>query len=119
MIMRAVNGVRLEAISASSARELPEGTHLIAEQIWHDKDYKVSRREYYRIRVESRRTVAGPDVAMVSDPDSVWPDLPVWQGGWLWLMDRLNIGFWREVQDDGREDDVYVLQAHAHRAEGR
>ena len=105
MLMRTVNGMRLESVSASEARDLPEGTHLIAEQIWRDNQYKVRRSEYYRIRVVHKHTVAGPDVAMVSDPDSTWPDLPVWQGGWLWLMSRQDIGFWREAQ---RYDDRVV-----------
>lgn len=96
-----VNGIRLEPIGAFSARKLlPEGSIVIVEQVWRDKDYHITRRSYYRCRIEYKKTVAGIDVAVKAEPDSTWPEIPIWQGGWLWLeASSSGISYFKVIEE--------------------
>ncbi len=81
-----VNGYKLNVISAHEARKLPEGTVLIVERLSRDfKTYEIKERHYFRVRTQYRKTVAGQDVAIRSEPDSEWPEIPLWQLQWIWL----------------------------------
>ena len=96
------NGYRLAVIDANEARKLPEGSVLIVHRVWKDfRTNKMLREAFYRVRTQYRRTVAGPDVAIASEPDAEWPEIPVWSPPWLWLEGRMDMGYYRV---EGRVD---------------
>lgn len=96
-----VNGHRLRSVSAVEAGQMPDGTVLIQERVWRDaRTWEVTRRAFYRVTVERRRTVGGEDVAVRWAPDSDWPEMPTWQGDWIWLSGGgLNEGYFVEVEE--------------------
>ena len=81
-----INDCRLTPIEPHRARKLPEGTVLIVERVWRDfKTWKVTRRAFYRVITQYRKTAAGLDVAIRSEPDATWPEIPTWASDWIWL----------------------------------
>lgn len=95
-----VNGHRLRSVSAVEAGRMPDGTVLIQERVWRDaRTWEVTRRAFYRVTIERRRTVGGEDVAVRWAPDSDWPEMPTWQGDWIWLSGGgLSEGYFVEVE---------------------
>ena len=81
-----INGIRLTPIDAYKARKLPENTILIVARYYRDfKTYAITERHYYRARLVRRKTIAGMDESIVSEPDCNWPEIPPWHRGWIWL----------------------------------
>ena len=79
-----VNGYRLTPLDYIRARDLPDGTEVIVQRLCRDfKTYAVTEKHWYRAELARRKTVGGPLEYVRSSPNADWPEIPVWQQGWI------------------------------------
>lgn len=92
------NGYHLEPISAYEARKLPDGSVLTYMRYWVDEHYKTTKREFYRVTIETREIVGGTDQATRWTPDADFPTMPCWE--WTWLSESFGHSYLRIMTEE-------------------
>lgn len=77
--------------------DLEDGQEIIYEQKrWHrQKGYPVES-TFYRTIVGHHRTVSGDMFHLVPEPDLNFPNIPPWQGGWIYAGNGHDHQMWRK-----------------------
>ena len=92
----------MEGYRSVNGTELVDGQEVIVEfRHWDYKTGAPVESDFYRTVVGHHRTSAGIMAHLVPEPTVEWPQIPQWQGRWIYAGNNVQMQMWVKEESDG------------------